>query len=461
MLLPAHRSPLQKPLRGAGLLPTNQYLALYQQAVALYSLRKITPQATKAIRIRRDSDNVEQDIAFVGKDLDEQSIKDFGGYNLLGYTENFSQGWQNVGSVIVSSSTEKTANNTANTFNFEDNSTSSPSLMLQSTLNTANTTYNASIYIKNVNTSNNQSTFNCYGNGNSETNIIIDWSTNTATFITAGLNGRNLLFVQQADGFFRLSFDFDVTTSNNAVLYRFWSTNRSNPLQTGTIRAGGFQLTQGVGVKPYQPRTAGGASDCFIVKWYDQVGNNDSVQNNVALQPKIYDVLSGEVTKENGKSAIVFDGVDDNLEIPSVAGQSNIDAYFVNRHDDTSTTSIAPNLYLYFNSNNSRFGFVGQKNNTGSLYGNYGTPSLYKNNTLFTGSNRDEVYDFLGQSQNIVNHQGANISDWSNCYFGKYTASNSWNFEGSLQEIIIFADNLTTAERQILHDDINNYYGIY
>ena len=86
---------------------------------------------------------------------------------------------------------------------------------------------------------------------------------------------------------------------------------------------------------------------------------------------------------------------------------------------------------------------------------------MYKNNTLFTGSDRGQVYDFLGQTQNIVNHQGANVGSWQNCQFGIYTASSTWSFEGTLQEIIIFDQNLTTKERTLLHSDINNHFNIY
>lgn len=291
MLLPAHRSPLQKPLRGAGLLPIDPYLALYQQAVVLYSLRKTTPQATRAIRIRRDIDSLEQDIGFIGKDLDQQAIEDFA--------------------------------------------------------------------------------------------------------------------------------------------------------------------------------TTGAISDCTIVKWYDQISNNDSIQNNGALQPKIYDVTTGEVTKETGKPAAIFDGAGDNVPIINVAGRSNIDAYLVNRHDDSSSTSVNVNAYAYFtffrtDLSSSLFGYVASLNSTGTfLHASYGTPNLHKNNVLLSPTNRSEVYTFLGQTQNIVNHQGVDLSTWASCKFGSYANSASFHFEGSLQEIIVFADNLTTQERQLLHDDINNYYGIY
>lgn len=468
MLSSALKTPLQKPLQQAVGLPLiKPYLPLYQDAlVALSTSRKLTSNATHAMRIRRESDNIETDIGFAGRNIDKQAIKDFGGYNLLGYTEDLSQQWNSSSfPVIVTPATEKTAGNTANTFDFEDTSTSSPSLIFSNLPNNTNSSYNASVYIKNVNTSNNESTFNCYGNGDSETNVKINWSTNTATFLNTGLNGRNLSFVQQADGFFRLSFDFDTSSNSTTVLYRIWPAHRSVRAQTGKIRAGGFQLTKGTSVKPYQPRTAGEASSCFVVKIYDQSGNDNHPQQLAEDdQPKIYNVDTGEVKKEGIRPAINFDGAGDHINIPNVAGKSNIDAYFVNRHDNTSTTS-GTNGYLYPSGTNStHFGFVGVNNSTNALLksSSYGSASLYKNNVLLSPATRHDVYNLLGQTHNIVNHQGASVANWSVYKYGAYEAGGGlFHFEGTLQEIIIFETNLTTEQRQILHDDINTHYRIY
>lgn len=46
-----------------------------------YSLRKLKSTATKSIRVRRSSDNAEQDIGFVGEDLDESALTTFVGAN--------------------------------------------------------------------------------------------------------------------------------------------------------------------------------------------------------------------------------------------------------------------------------------------------------------------------------------------------------------------------------------------
>lgn len=79
-----------------------------------YSLRKLKASATKAIRVRRSSDNAEQDIGFVGEDLDESALTTFVGandgfvttwYNQVdnGATENIIQTAQATQPKIVSS----------------------------------------------------------------------------------------------------------------------------------------------------------------------------------------------------------------------------------------------------------------------------------------------------------------------------------------------------------------------
>ena len=60
----------------------NLLLDLYPGAAAAYSLRKLRTAYTGAvIRVRRSSDNTEQDIGFVGVDLDTVSLKNFVGAN--------------------------------------------------------------------------------------------------------------------------------------------------------------------------------------------------------------------------------------------------------------------------------------------------------------------------------------------------------------------------------------------
>lgn len=205
----------------------------------------------------------------------------------------------------------------------------------------------------------------------------------------------------------------------------------------------------------------GGASDCFVTTWYDQSGNgNDATQTTQSSQPKIYDLATASVIKENSKSAMEFDGVNDFIRIPNIAGTATMDIFFVNRHDPTIGLATEY-LYPYSNSEADKFGFVAQDGSNLASIVNYGSPSLYKNETLVSPSNtRGLVYSSLGQSQNLVMHQRANISSWTDFSIGNHFNKN-FSFGGTFQEIAIFDKALTSGEREQVQDDINSFYNIY
>ena len=69
-----------------------QYLVDTYSPTVAYSLRKLSSSATNAIRVRRDSDNAEQDIGFSGNDLDTTSLTSF-----VGAGDGFVTKWYNQG----------------------------------------------------------------------------------------------------------------------------------------------------------------------------------------------------------------------------------------------------------------------------------------------------------------------------------------------------------------------------
>jgi hypothetical protein len=71
-----------QPYRPMVVASANLLLDDYPNAAAAYSLRKLDKDYTgSAIRVRRSSDNTEQDIGFTGNDLDTVALKNFVGAN--------------------------------------------------------------------------------------------------------------------------------------------------------------------------------------------------------------------------------------------------------------------------------------------------------------------------------------------------------------------------------------------
>ena len=393
-----------------------------------FSIARALSSFSSPFQIRRGSDSAVLNVGYPGGVIDEQAIKNFGGKNLWSYTNDFSNSvWIKHSGAFVTQT-----NNIAPT---GENSWE---------INFTNGVFIFQFVKQNISSVQNV-VFSAYVRGvtGESINISITNSTNTISNPHT-FNGD----WQRVN----ITADFQTDLNGNIDSLRGAVGRRS--LASGFFEAASWQFEIESTPTSYQSRSAGGASDCFVAS-YQNVGDE---------QPKIYDASTGEVTKENGKPAMVFDGVNDNVEIPNVAGNSVIDAYFVNRHNDTSTTAIDNEVYLYPTGNGAgNFGFVGVKNSTSVDLNSssYGSPSLYKNNLELFPANRSEVYSLLGQTQNIVNHQGATTSNWTEYKYGRYDSGGGiFHFEGTLQEIIIFKRVLSNDERNRLHDDIMDFYKI-
>jgi|13_taG_2_1085334.scaffolds.fasta_scaffold12081_3 hypothetical protein len=71
---------LYNSIRGGGAAASTLLLDLYPDSAAAYSLRKLSTAYTdSSIKVRRSSDNTEQDIGFVGNELDTTSLLSFVG----------------------------------------------------------------------------------------------------------------------------------------------------------------------------------------------------------------------------------------------------------------------------------------------------------------------------------------------------------------------------------------------
>lgn len=81
-------------------IPPVSYLVDDYSPNASYSLRKVSSTATNCIRVRRSSDNTEQDIGFVGTELDTASLLSFVGANNGFVVKIYNQG--GVGSALTS-----------------------------------------------------------------------------------------------------------------------------------------------------------------------------------------------------------------------------------------------------------------------------------------------------------------------------------------------------------------------
>jgi hypothetical protein len=188
-----------------------------------------------------------------------------------------------------------------------------------------------------------------------------------------------------------------------------------------------------------------GAGNGFVTTWYDQSGNARNIlQSTAANQPQI--VSSGSVLVHNSKPAMTFDGTNDAFS-RDLSGFATTSQFFVLNTPDT--------MYLYPHYQSTNYGWVAQQGQSSSgLPNGYGSPSLYVNNSLFSGTTRNDVYNSLN-GYKAVCHQGANAFPiWE---FGNYSG---FNFACNFQEFVYYGSN-QNANRTGIFSNINTFYSIY
>jgi len=351
---------LTQKFGGASAIPL--LLDTYTGAAVAYSLRKLrTAYTGAAIRVRRSSDNAEQDINFVSGDLDTQSLLDFVGYNLFQYSEDFSQTyWSKVQLNTTGTppyvdvqtapdgtlTGDKMIENTANSNHYTTR------------LNTAFTIgsdYNISVYLKPAERTRVYIDSQISG---AYQNATVDLSTGSVVSTTFT---NTPVITAEANGWYRFSVTINAGATSVVPIRVFLDNGTTNSyLGDGTSGAyvWGFQLTQSSSVKPYGKTTTDVARNGFVTTWYDQSGNgNNGTQATAANQAQI--VSSGAVITDPITGKISATWTADNYTISNVVVTQNmLMSAVVNRTATNNTlfifgsTSATPSLYAWGNTGN-------------------------------------------------------------------------------------------------------------
>lgn len=199
-----------------------------------------------------------------------------------------------------------------------------------------------------------------------------------------------------------------------------------------------------------------------IERLYDQSGNNRNiVQTNPALGPGIQP-SAGSVYTVDGKAALRFDGINDQLDIDSSGLDiGNLSSFIVMKLGDTSglqfplALSVTPLRWYapFLNSGNFNYAYAGQSNAA--------VTAANTNNNLHTqiaGTTQGNMTAFL-------NGASVNTATLSSGIETGFTdgigAVNGANFlDGFLQEIIIYNSD-QSANRTGIESNIDTYYDIY
>ena len=250
---------------------------------AYYSLRQFTEAETlNAIRVRRSSDDTEQDIGFdANGDLDTTALTTFVNEDVNQYTSDFSS-TEDLGEVNGTGAAAQSVGGVDDAYKF---TLSGGSALHQSQKGTNS---NGGDFSEEVGTL----TFDYYlPSGQTMDEVFVGFTSGTAQGQTT------------TDAW--TSVSMSITAFGGGVLF---FRGRSGGSQTFSADGDVFYLKNIVVTQT----TADGA----VTTFYDQSGNGNNATNSTETQqPLIVD--GGSVVTENSKAAIDFDGVDDKLGFAS------------------------------------------------------------------------------------------------------------------------------------------------
>jgi len=459
----------------------SQYiLDLYGNSASAFSLRKLSQTYTgSAIRVRRSSDNAEQDIGFDSAgSLDETSLSSFvGSGNYFLYTQEFDNAyWSKQRTTATANQT--TAPDGSNTADLIAETAGTNTHLLQTISNTtlleSGSNYTLSVYLKKgpgagapnimqliLDTT--YFTSSLYVNYNINTGTVV----NSAGVVTASIEPA-------ANGFYRciltaqcttylagsLVMPFLAFTNNNSALGRLPSytgaTNRD-------VYVWGVQLNEGSTAQTYASASATQVGSGYVTTWYDQTGNTRNATNVTGSAPII--VNYGGIKRSGTRPTIFFNN--------STGGNLLSTGYTVSQPNTTivvaqnkSTSTLARQIFL---------GTSGVANNqrlqvqvaTGFLGIGTGGANNVVSTTVIGTILRSYFLTFNGASTQLYTNNTSVIGPTSagngaltSASIGSNLAATNTTLQGGISELIFYGSNQTSNQLGI-ENNVNSYYTIY
>jgi hypothetical protein len=386
-------------------------LDLFPNAAAAYSLRKLrAAYSGSAVRVRRSSDNTEQDIGFTTQgELDTTSLLSFVNEEVVQYTSDFSSGSDSIGQTFLTLNSNQTIDGVSE--------------CLQGVLNGGSQLHRFTItevedgfdydvsldyYIPNGQTTAKMLVANAtVTSGSSELSTTGSWT--TASFsINATSTAFQLRFADASDSLF-IDADGEFVAIKNIVI---------------------TQTT----------------ADGLVSTWYDQSLSNNATQTTAANQPKI--VSAGSLVTENGKAAIDFDGTDDYFGFTSLA----LDNMLISsvQKIDTNASALYNGSSDYFRSR-----LTGYRTSINSATIDF-LGATIQQQTLLSFQRVGSALELFEDGASL-----GSVSNSSTFNIDEIGGNDvSFLFQGNLQELIIYTSN-QSANRTGIETNINNFYSIY
>jgi len=443
-------------------------LDTYTGAAVAYSLRQLrTAYTGAAIRVRRSSDNAEQDINFVGGDLDTTSMINFVGQNLWTYSEEWDQivwfkSQLNTTGTPSYIDVETAPDSTLTADKIIENTISSTHLTSRQLLVTSGITYYVSIYLKSG------------GRDAKVTSAISSLATYEVDVdLTNGTLSNNTfpitpLLESVGNGWYRLKFQVTAANTQTRTVMSIITMNgtSTNYLGDGTsgVYVWGAQVNNNGQYMPYYKTEAtANNGDAYITTWYDQSGNaNDATQATAASQAQI--VSSGAVITDPNTGKISSTWTSDRYTLTTGISPNTqyLSIGVVNRTTNTGGINQLGRSSAIggINGQQPLFWFATTGNlrsdmSTGLVHGTNTSTGVFIMTSEKNASNLKTAYlngSALVTTATEAPSAGSNLDVFgqagSNYTFGRYAEYIYWDSEQS-------------ANRTAIEDNINTYWNAY
>ena len=403
---------------------------------AYYSLRRFTiGEDTNAIRVRRSSDDTEQDIGFdANGDLDSTALLAFVGQeNRFKHSDPASGDYATLlnGSTSTNDWGLSSPSFTNKTILDRDlgNALAYPPFDLVET----GETYTMSAYVKILD--GNSATFGSSSGQQGYFNLRGTAAGSPSDYTVTNVTGD----------IYRISATLVAGSSSGSGFLRWSNAN------AGEIEITGFQIVEGSTLTDYVETNADISGFGYVTTWYDQSGNgNDATNSTESEQPLV--VSAGTLVEENGKAAIEFTDGSHYLQSGTLSGFGNI--YTVAMANNLSDAFYAYGLTTTSQHNSLR--------NNGSTTFLRGTSDISFSQSLPTGQ---ALWFAVQDTTSSVHIDGVSKVSGSNgsASVDKITlSSRDGSIDGGnvMQEFILFDSN-QSSNRTGIETNINNHYNIY
>ena len=427
---------------------------------AYYSLRQFTEAETlNAIRVRRSSDDTEQDIGFDSNgDLDTTALLAFvGGENKVLQSENLNTTWAK-NNATPTASTEETPNGdtTSKFIKLVDNNVGGTGVVFQSqniTLKAA-TQYAMSAYFKADGVGWVRLQANDY-DGSNDARAFFNLSTGA---VGTELNlDQSATMTDVGNGWYRCTIVFTMGASDTSVGYVIGLADADNGIivdldGTSSIFAWGMMVNQGNSANTYIKTTTGIAGDGAVTTFYDQSGNGNNATNSTESEQPLV-VSGGTLVEESGKAALDFDGVSNSFNVSKITLSDDWNLFMTHKLDVNSYyfgDTIGGDYLRYRINDSYRLRIAGV---TATVTGIGDITGARKLLNIERDSSNNLEYYLNGTSAATTSISGA----WDIDEIG---ASSTNHFNGTIQELIIFNSD-QSSNRTSMETNINDHFSIY